>query len=39
MAAKVQEQNLAVFDESGSGKTVLLSLSPLIVGLLFRPGQ
>jgi ABC-type lipoprotein export system ATPase subunit len=38
MAAKVQEQNLAVFGESGSGKTVLLSLSPLIVGLLFRPG-
>ena len=25
MAAKVQEQNLAVFGESGSGKTVLLS--------------
>jgi hypothetical protein len=38
MAAKVQEHNLAVFGESGSGKTVLLSLSPLIVGLLFRPG-
>jgi hypothetical protein len=38
MAAKVQEQNLAVFGESGSGETVLLSLSPLIVGLLFRPG-
>jgi ABC-type dipeptide/oligopeptide/nickel transport system ATPase component len=25
MAAKVKEQNLAVFGESGSGKTVLLS--------------
>src|SRR4051794_39092196 len=25
MAAKVQEQNLAVFGEGGSGKTVLLS--------------
>jgi ABC-type protease/lipase transport system fused ATPase/permease subunit len=28
MAAKVQEQNLAVFGDSGSGKTVLLSRLP-----------